>query len=425
MRRTLHKLNPKAIEAINGPGLYGDGGGLGLRVYPHGGRAWTMRYMFEGRAREMGLGSLADVKLARARELAAQARSALAEGRDPLAEREKVAAARAAEAARTTTFESFARSFIERHRAAWKNPKHAAQWLATLEAYAFPKIGKVAVGDVNTNMVLDVLEPIWVSKTETARRLRGRMEKIFNAARALKKRESENPALWRGNLAELLPKPKEVREVLHHASLGYVALPGFMAKLGTQPGDAARALRFAILTAARTGEVIGATWDEIDFEKRVWTVPKTRMKAKREHRVPLSAPTIAILKEQHALREAEGIDLTGNHYIFGLPGTGLSNGAMLALLDRMDVRGTITTHGMRSTFRTWVAEQTAYPREVAEAALAHSNPDETEAAYQRSDFFERRRALMAEWSTFATGPAKEKPARGKIVAIGGRRGEHV
>jgi integrase len=423
MARTLHKLNPKSIEAIKEPGLYGDGGGLWLRISRHGGRAWTFRYMHQGKAREMGLGRAADISLAEARQKASKERQLLAERRDPLEVRAQEAAARAAEAARTITFEKFARTFIERRKAGWKNPKHAAQWLATLEAYAFPKIGKVAIGDVNTEMVLEVLNAIWVSKTETARRLRGRMEKIFDAARAQKKREDENPARWRGNLDDLLPKPKDVRDVLHHASLGYAALPEFMGKLAGQPGDAARALRFAILTAARTGEIIGATWGEFDFDKRTWTIPKARMKAKREHRVPLSAPAIAILSEQLALRQSEGFDLTGEHFVFGLPGRGLSNGAMLALLDRMDVRGIITPHGMRSTFRTWVAEQTAYPREVAEAALAHVNGDEVEAAYQRSDFFERRRALMAEWAEFAISPPKAKPERGKVIAIGAACGE--
>lgn len=423
MARQLHKLNPRRVAAINSPGLYGDGGGLGLRVYPHGGRAWTMRYMLSGKAREMGLGNANDVSLARARELAAMARAALAEGRDPLGERAKAEAERAAEDARTTTFETFARTFIQRRKAQWTNEKHCAQWLATLEAYAFPTIGKVAVADVDTGMVLELLNKIWVEKTETARRVRGRIETILDAARIEGKRTGENPARWRGHLQVLLPDPRKVRTVLHHASLGYAALPEFMAKLEAQHGDAARALRFAILTAARTGEIIGAIWNEIDLEQRVWTIPAARMKAGREHRVPLSAEAVAILKVQLALRKQEKVKHSPEHYVFGLPGRGLSNGAMLALLDRMDVRGTITPHGMRSTFRTWVAEQTAYPREVAEAALAHVNGDETEAAYQRSDFFERRRALLEEWSQFACSPAKAKPQRGKVIAIGARRGE--
>lgn len=423
MARQLHKLNPRRVAAINSPGLYGDGGGLGLRVYPHGGRAWTLRYMISGKAREMGLGNANDVSLARARELAAMARAALAEGRDPLGERAKAEAERAAEDVRATTFETFARTFIHRRKAQWTNEKHCAQWLATLEAYAFPTIGKVAVADIDTGMVLELLNKIWVEKTETARRVRGRIETILDAARIEGKRTGENPARWRGHLQVLLPDPRKVRTVLHHASLGYAALPEFMANLKAQPGEAARALRFAILTAARTGEIIGATWNEIDLERRVWTIPAARMKAGREHRAPLSAQAVAILKQQLDLRKQEKVKHSPEHYVFGLPGRGMSNGAMLALLDRMDLRGTITPHGMRSTFRTWVAEQTAYPREVAEAALAHVNTDETEAAYQRSDFFERRRALMAEWAEFACSPAKAKPQRGKAIAIGARRGE--
>ncbi|MBN9495874.1 MAG: tyrosine-type recombinase/integrase [Alphaproteobacteria bacterium] len=423
MARQLHKLNPKRIAAIKEPGLYGDGGGLGLRVYPHGGRAWTLRYMIAGKAREMGLGNAGDVSLARARELAAMARASLAEGRDPLGERAKADAERAAEEARATTFESFARTFIGRRKAEWANEKHAAQWLATLEAYAFPTIGKVSVADVDTGMVLELLNAVWVSKPETARRVRGRIETILDAARVEGKRTGENPARWRGHLQVLLPNPRKVRVVLHHASLGYAALPEFMAKLRAQPGEAARALRFAILTAARTGEIIGATWSEIDLEKREWRVPASRMKAKREHRVPLSAEAIAILKEQLALRKEEKIELSADHYVFGVPGQGLSNGAMLALINRMELSGIITPHGFRSTFRTWTAEQTAYPREIAEAALAHANGDEVEAAYQRSDFFERRRKLMAEWAEFATSPAMEKPKRGKVVSIGARNGK--
>ncbi|MBC8790410.1 MAG: integrase [Tagaea sp. CACIAM 22H2] len=423
MSNIRNRLNALSLKALVKPGLYNDGGGLGLRITAHGGRAWTFRYMFEGKAREMGLGSAADIALARARELAAVERAKLAEGLDPLVERAKAQAKQAAEAASTVTFESFARTYIDRRKAAWVNKKHRAQWLATLEAYAFPTIGKVSVADVDTGMVLELLNAIWVSKPETARRVRGRIETILDAARVEGKRTGENPARWRGHLQVLLPDPRKVRAVLHHASLGYAALPEFMAKLKAQPGEAARALRFAILTAARTGEIIGATWSEIDLEKREWRVPASRMKAKREHRVPLSPEAVAILKEQLALRKDEKIELSADHYVFGLPGQGLSNGAMLALLDRMGVRGTITTHGMRSTFRTWTAEQTAYPREIAEAALAHVNGDEVEAAYQRSDFFERRRKLMAEWSEFATSPTTEKPKRGKVISIGARNGK--
>jgi integrase len=423
MARQLHRLTDRQVRTVTSPGLYGDGGGLGLRVQPHGGKSWTLRYQLRGKARELGLGAYPAVTLKRARELAAEARTKLAEQRDPLAEREAQAAANALAEAKNVTFRDFAEAYILRKKPEWSNPKHAGQWSATFEQHVYPKIGNVSIADVDTDLVLDVLNEIWIEKTVTAQRVRGRIENVLDAARAQGKRTGENPARWRGHLQVMLPNPRKVKNVRHFPSLDYAALPEFFARLKDQPGEAARALQFTILTAARTVEVIGLTWREIDLEKREWRVPASRMKARREHRVPLSAGAIALLKENFKRQSNGGAEVVADHYVFPsfAPGTPLSNNAMLALLDRMDC-GHLTVHGFRSSFRMWCAEATAYPREVAEAALAHVIDDKTEAAYQRSDLFERRRKLMAEWAAFATTP-KAVPAHGKVVSIGARNGK--
>jgi integrase len=422
MARQLHRLTDRQVKTVASPGLYGDGGGLGLRVQPHGGKSWSLRYQLRGKSRELGLGAYPAVTLKRARELAAEARAKLAEQRDPFAEREAHAAAVALAEAKNVTFKEFAEAYILRKKPEWSNPKHAGQWTATFEQHVYPKIGHLGIADIDTDLVLDVLNEIWIEKTVTAQRVRGRIENVLDAARVQGKRAGENPARWRGHLQVMLPNPRKVQNVRHFPSLDYAALPEFFARLKDQPGEAARALQFTILTAARTVEVIGLTWREIDTDKfSTWTIPKERMKARREHRVPLSAEAAALLKENLKLQLNGSTEIVSDSYVFptykmGMP---LSNNAMLALLDRMDC-GHLTVHGFRSSFRMWCAEATGYPREVAEAALSHVIDDKTEAAYQRSDLFERRRKLMAEWAAFATTP-KAVPARGKVVSIGGKR----
>jgi integrase len=292
--------------------------------------------------------------------------------------------------------------YVASHRAGWRNPKHAAQWQATLATYAEPVIGDLSVQRIDTALVLKVLEPIWRVKPETAGRVRGRIESILDWAKVRGYRTGENPARWRGHLDKLLPPRSRVRRVEHHASLPYAELPGFLVSLREQAGIAARALEFAILTAARTGEVIGARWGEMDLLDKTWTLPAARMKSGREHRVPLSAHALAILKEMQAHRHAEGA--------FVFPGSRngkpLSNMAFLMLLRRMDL-GDVTAHGFRSSFRNWAAERTSFPAEVAEMALAHTVSDKTVAAYNRSDLFERRRRLMSAWTTFCTVPEQK------------------
>jgi integrase len=383
------------------PGRYGDGKGLYLLVRSPDARFWLFRYRRGGRMREMGLGGVAYTSLAEAREKAASLHRMVKGGADPLAEREAQAAADKAAAHQTAvraiTFADVADLYIGAHEPSWRNPKHRQQWRSTLGTYAAPVLGPIPVANVDTGAVMRVLEPVWLEKTETASRLRGRIEAVLDYATARGWRTGENPARWRGHLDNLLPARGKVAKVEHHAALGWREIGGFMAKLHEQEGVAALALRFAILTAARTGEVIGAHWSEINMAARVWTVPAKRMKAGREHRVPLSGATLDVLTAVSKLqvgREADPVVFPG-----GKVGKPLSSMALLMLLRRMG-RGDLTAHGFRSTFRDWCAEATNYPRETAEAALAHTLRDKTEAAYQRGDLMEKRSRLMADWAAF-------------------------
>ena len=304
------------------------------------------------------------------------------------------------------TFDQCAETLIASRRAGWKNVKHAAQWRSTLTTYASPKLGRLSVQLVDTARVMDVLRPIWATKPETARRVRGRIEAVLAAAKVMGYRTGDNPAAWRNHLDQLLPVRAKVRRVKPHAALPYQGLPRFMVQLRAPQGTAARALLFTILTAGRTSEVIGARWSEIDWRKRLWIIPPNRMKGDREHRVPLSATAIAVLKTAHecANRDDEFIFPAGNRRA-----RHLSNMAMLQLLARMN-RGDLTTHGFRSTFRDWAAERTNFPRELAEKALAHIVGDETERAYQRGDLLEKRRRLMEDWAKFCSPPGAARRA---------------
>lgn len=416
------KLTAKAVAALKEPGRYADGNGLYLQVGKTGGKSWLLRFMLNGKAREMGLGALADVSLSEAREKAAEARKLLSAKRDPLEARKAAERAAALEAARSMTFKGAAERYIAAHRAAWRNVKHVAQWTATLETYAYPVFGDLPVADVDTGLVLRVLEPIWTQKPETASRVRGRIEAVLDWARVRGYRTGENPALWRGHLAHLLPRRAKVRKVEHHPALPYAEVAAFMAALRQRDATAARGLEFAILTAARTGEVLGATWAEIDLEAAVWTVPADRMKAQREHRVPLAPRAVAILQAMAQEHGQEG-------YLFPSrrKDKPLSNMAFLMLLRRMNPQredgayqwfdprqqAPITAHGFRSTFKDWAAERTSFPGEVAEAALAHVVGDRVEAAYRRGDLFDKRRKLMEAWAGHCDRPA----AAGQIVPL--------
>jgi integrase len=394
MARQLHKLSARSVQTRRTAGLYADGGGLYLQVGPSGSKAWLFRFMLRGRAREMGLGPLHSVSLQEAREKALACRKLRLAGVDPIEQREADRAQARLEAAKALTFAECAAAYIEANKAGWKNAKHASQWKNTLDTYAAPVIGKLAVQAIDTNSVARIIEPIWREKPETANRVRGRIEAILDWATARGFRAAENPARWRGHLDKLLPKRSKVKRVEHHAALPFVEIGAFVGRLREQQGVAARALEFGIYTAARTGEVTGAQWREFDLQEKVWSIPSTRMKAQREHRVPLSERVVTILEGMREMR-------LGEHVFPGArEGEPLSNAAMLAVLQRRMGREDLTVHGFRSTFRTWAAERTNFPRELAEAALAHVLSDKTEAAYQRGDLFEKRRRLMWAWATF-------------------------
>jgi len=397
--RGYGKLSALQVSRLAEPGRYGDGGGLWLQVTPAGTKSWLFRFMLDGRARQMGLGSLSDVTLAEAREAARNARRTASEGIDPIDARAKQRAEARASRLRHITFRDCAERYIAAHEAGWRNPKHREQWRNTLTAYADPIIGELAIGQIDTALVLKVLEPIWRVKPETASRTRGRIEAVLDWAQARGYRQGENPARWRGHLDKLLPSKSKVRRVEHHGALPFHRAPAFVAALRAKPFVSAKALEFTILTAARTGEVIGARWAEFDLTEASWTVPAERMKAGREHRVPLSPRTVEIL---HSLPREDG------GFVF--PGakakSGLSNMAMLQLLRGMDSTEGLTVHGFRSAFRDWASEQTDCPREVAEAALAHTISDKVEAAYRRGDLFDKRRRLMEDWAAFCGGGRK-------------------
>ncbi len=398
------KLTPLRVEKLRKPGRYGDGGNLWLQVSKWGTKSWLFRYTIDGKQRQMGLGSADTVKLGEAREQARQARNWFLHGHDPIAQRDAERAAARADAAKGVTFKNASERYIAAHEAAWKNEKHVTQWRATLTTYAYPIMGDLSVAAIDTGLVTKVLEPIWTTKPETASRLRGRIEVILDWAKVRGYRHGENPARWRGHLDKLLPAKGKVRKVTHHAALPIDNLASFMAALRKQPGVGARALEFAVLTAARTGEVIGARWSEIDLAAKMWTVPVDRMKAGREHRVPLSDCAVEILE---ALPRGQADD-----YVFpgAKPGAPLSNMSLLATLKRMG-RGDLTTHGFRSTFRDWTAERTNYPREVAEMALAHKVADAVEAAYRRGDLFQKRQRLMQAWADACAAPPADKSSR--------------
>lgn len=388
----INRLSAMSVHHAKTPGYYSDGGGLVLQVSASETKSWIFRYRFDGRRHEMGLGSCALVSLARARELAQSCRQLLMQGGDPLSERRQVRAARQAERARHMTFDQCAAAYIQAHKSAWRNAKHAGQWTRTLSTYVTPVMGALPVGEIDTDHVVKVLAPIWATKTETATRLRGRIESILDWATVSKFRQGENPARWRGHLDYLLANPNKVTRVKNFPALPWPQMAALMAELRQREGVSARALEFAILTAARSGEVRGAHWDEVDLTRRLWTVPAERMKARREHRVPLSDVLMALLC---GMPDHEGLLFPGQK------NQPLSDMSLSAVLRRMG-RKEITVHGFRSTFRDWAVEApgNSFPREVCEHALAHSLPDRVEAAYQRGDLFVKRIALMQAWAEY-------------------------
>ena len=384
-------LTVRKVETAK-PGKYEDGDGLRLVVSTTLARKWVFRFTVNGKRREMGLGSYPEVSLAAARTQAAEFRKQASQGRDPIA-------ARLVEPLRIPTFTQCAARYIRAHRHGWANRKHARQWCATLKTYARPLIGSKPVDAIGTEDVLSVLSAIWTTKTETAKRVQGRMENILDFAAARKWRMEANPARWRGHLDKLLPKPSRVKTVTHHPAMPYTDLPGLMVALRRNGSLSSLALQFLILTATRTSETLQARWNEIDLDARTWTIPATRMKARREHRVPLTDATMAILEAlpRHS----------GNPYLFpgAIEGRPLSNMSLLQLMRGMGYgvggdRGDYVPHGFRSSFRDWSGEVSSFPRDVAEMALAHVIENKVEAAYRRGDLFEKRRKMMEQWAAW-------------------------
>jgi integrase len=417
MARLVNRLSPLLVSKLKEPGYYADGENLYLQISPSLSKSWIFRFRFDGRQREMGLGAISALTLAQAREAAAACRTGLAAKVrvDPIQARQE--ARRAADALRAKrsaipTFDEAAKAYIDAHRHEWKNAKHGLQWESTLAAYASPVIGTLPVSAIETSHVLKVLGDIWQEKTETATRLRGRIEKVLDWARVAGHREGENPARWRGHLEHSLAAPTKAKKVTHHPALPWRELGDFMVDLRDQKGAAAKALEFAILTAARSGEVRMATWGEVDLQSKTWTIPASRMKAGVEHRVPLADAVVEILRQMPRI---EGCD-----WIFpGMKSKPLSDMSLTAVLRRMK-RDDVTVHGFRSTFRDWASESSAssFGRESAEHSLAHSLPDKVEAAYRRGDLFERRIGLMQAWSdycaTTSAAAATVTPIRGSL-----------
>lgn len=411
MPKKAAELSPLAVSKLTKTGHHFVGGvaGLALQILPAGGRTWVLRTTIAGKRREMGLGGYPDVTLAMAREKAREARQQIDSGVDPIAARRAAQSALAASKASQRTFTQCVNGFMDAKSSEWRNAKHRAQWQSTLDTYAKDVMGEMLVSDIGLPQVLAVLEPIWKTKTETASRLRGRIETVLDWATVRGYRSGENPARWRGHLEQLLPRPSKIAKAKHHPALPIDELPDFIAKLRTMEGQGARALEFTILTAARSGEVRGATWAEIDLKTATWTIPADRIKAGKEHRVPLSQPALQVLEALPRTNKA-GLVFSA------LRGGALSDMTLSAVMRRMQVDA--VPHGFRSTFRDWASERTVYPREVAEMALAHTIEDKTEAAYRRGDLFEKRRRLMAEWAAFCMKPTDKSAT---VVPLKGKR----
>lgn len=408
MPRQAKEKSALEVKRLSRPGLHAVGGvsGLYLQVAPSGGRCWILRATVGAKRRDIGLGGYPSITLQQARDKARTAREQIRQGVDPVLERRKARDTLIAAQANALTFEQAARRCHKAKVPEFRNAKHGDDWINSLERHAFPVIGKVSVADIQLSHVMAILEPIWTTKTETATRVRQRTEAVLTWAKVGGYRSGENPARWDGNLREILPNPSKVRKVNHFRALPWQEVGEFMAELRKREGVSARALEFAILTAARSGEVRKAIWDEFDLENRLWTVPGDRIKAGKSHRVPLSEPAVAIIENLPRISET---------YVFAAPsGDPLSDMSLSAVCRRMGVDA--VPHGFRSTFKDWARNRTAYADEVSELALAHVNSDATRAAYARDELLPQRAGLMSEWAGFCQSEAVDT----KVVSIGGR-----
>jgi integrase len=408
--RQRDRLTDRKIQTLKTPGFYSDGGNLYLDAWNLPLRNWVLRYSRSGRAHDYGLGAYPAVSLAEARLARDATLAKLRAGIDPVEERRTEKLAPKLERAKLMTFKQCAEAYIAAHEAAWKSAKHVRQWSQTLDAYVYPIFGASPVATVDTALVMKALDPIWRGKTETAARTRGRIEAILDWATARGYRQGENPARWRGHLENLLPRKTKVHRIEHHAALPYGELPQFMTELAAQAGVGALALKLCILTATRTSETLGARWDEVNLADKLWTIPAARMKAGKEHRVPLSEPALDILKRLQKLPPSPFVFAGAN------PRCPVGQMAMAQALHRMG-RDDLTVHGFRSTFRDWIGERTNFASEIAEMALAHKIPNKVEEAYRRGDLLAKRKQLMDAWARFATSPAPE----GEVVALADAR----
>jgi len=405
MAKQINKLTALKVKNIKEQGWFPDGRGLYLQVSNTGSKSWVYRYQTGGKERRCGLGSYLDVSLEDARRAAERCRQLRLEKIDPIEHKRKLEAERQLEKVRGVTFEECATAFIDSHKQGWKNPKHEMYWRNTLKTYACPIIGDLSVQSIDTGLVMKVLEPIWFIKTETASRVRQRIENILDWAKVRGYRVGENPALWRGHLDKLLPKRTKVQKVKHFKAMSYSDIPEYFRSLRKIDTLAAKALAFTVLTASRTSESRGAVQNEFDLNESIWNIPEERMKSHRSHRVPLSEESLKILEEAKVYRKGD--------YVFPAlkKQTSISDAALLKLLKKTHPE--LTVHGFRSTFRDWCAEMTSYPREQAEAALAHVLKDQTEAAYQRGDMLEKRRKLMDAWADYCLNGK----TLGKVIPI--------
>jgi integrase len=404
MARVLNRLSDVAVRAKKRRGYSADGGNLYLRVAPGGSKGWIFRFSMAGRTRDVGLGPYPTVSLVGAREEAERCRRLVASGIDPIQARKEQRETARIKAAKATTFEQCARSFIASHELGWRSDKTGAVWRSSLNAYVFPVMGALPVQAIDTALVLKVLEPVWGEKPATANRLRASIEAVLDWAKARGYRSGENPATWRGHLDHLLPSRSKVRGVQHHPALPYSHVPSFMQQLRARGGIAPRALEFTILTASRIGEALGARWDEMDIQSGLWIIPPQRMKSGKEHRVPMSSRVVAIVQKMAEIRLSE--------FVF----PGMKQGRPVSTRGPRtlvrDLHAGITRHGFRSSFRDWAAETTNFPNHVVEMALAHAVGDAVEAAYRRGDLLEKRRKLMEAWAAYC-----ERKPSAEVVPI--------